>query len=130
VTGWRRVSLGGTETVARPLVLVVEDDPAVAEVVAAYLERRGFRVAAAGERARAAEMLRSSPPVLLISDVKLRGGNGEDLAKLAFALDVPVLLISGEPQAIERFADGWPSFLAKPFRLANLGRKIDALLGG
>jgi DNA-binding response OmpR family regulator len=127
---WRRLPNVGAETVAPPLVLVVEDDPAVAEVVAAYLERRGFRVAAAGERATAAEMLRASPPALLISDVRLRGGNGEDLAKLAFALDVPVLLMSGEPQAIERLGDGRPFFLAKPFRLADLGRKIDALLRG
>jgi DNA-binding response OmpR family regulator len=130
VTGPDRLRLCSADQAARPLVLIVDDDPAIAEVLAAYLVEQGFDVATAGEHAAAAEMLRSSRPTLLISDVRLQGGNGEDLAKLAFALDVPVLLMSGEPQTIERLGDAGPSFLAKPFRLAELGRTVDALLCG
>ncbi len=73
--------------------------------------------------------MRATRPHLLVTDVRLRGGNGDDLAKLAHALDVPVLLISGEPVAIRDHHGGDIPFVHKPFRLAELRRVVEALIG-
>jgi DNA-binding response OmpR family regulator len=112
-----------------PLILIVEDDYDVRILIARFLEEQGYRLALANERSVGAEILRATRPVLLIADVKLRGGNGDDLAKLAQAMDVPVLLISGEPVAIGDRRTGIIRFLQKPFRLAELAREVEELIG-
>jgi DNA-binding NtrC family response regulator len=114
----------------KPLIVVVEDDYDIRIVIGKFLEDKGYRSALANERSVGAEILRATRPVLLIADVRLRGGNGDELAKLAQTLDVPVLLISGEPVAIKDHRGGTIPFLQKPFRLAELAQKVDALVGG
>jgi len=112
-----------------PLILIVEDDPELRLLLATVAEQDGYRVAEADERASGAEILRANHPDLLIANIALRGGDGDDLAKLASALDIPVLLISGEPVAIERHRGRARPFLQKPFRLSELEQKIEELLG-
>lgn len=111
-----------------PLILVVEDDYYVRALLNSFLEQQGYRVATANERSAGAEILRAAHPALLISSIRLRGGDGNDLAKLAHTLDIPVLLISGEPVAIETHRHGAVPFLRKPFRLIDLEREVEKLL--
>jgi two-component system, OmpR family, response regulator len=113
----------------KPLIVVVEDDHDICTIIAKFLVDQGYRLALANERSVGADILRATRPVLLIADVRLRGGNGDELAKFAHAMDVPVLLISGEPVAIRDHRGGMIPFLQKPFRLAELAQKVDALLG-
>jgi two-component system OmpR family response regulator len=112
-----------------PLVLVVEDDYDIRILIARFLEDVGYRLALANERSVGAEIMRATRPVLVIADVRLRGGNGDDLAKLAGSLNVPVLLISGEPVAMRDHQGGTIPFLHKPFRLAELQRAVEAIIG-
>jgi DNA-binding response OmpR family regulator len=112
-----------------PLILVVEDDYDVRILIAKFLEGLGYRLALANERSVGAEIMRATRPVLLIADVHLRGGNGDDLAKLAHSLNIPVLLISGEPGAMAKYGGGNIPFLHKPFRLAELARAVEAIIG-
>ena len=112
-----------------PLILVVEDDRAVRVLIAQCLESKGYRLALANERSVGAEILEATRPVLLIADVRLRGGNGDDLAKLAQSMNIPVLLISGEPVAVWDHRDSDIPFLHKPFRLAELELEVEALIG-
>lgn len=112
-----------------PLILVVEDDYEIRILIAQFLEGKGYRLALANERSVGAEIMRATRPVLLIADVRLRGGNGDDLAKLAHTMDIPVLLVSGEPVAIRDHRGGTIPFLRKPFRLAELERQVEALIG-
>jgi two-component system, OmpR family, response regulator len=112
-----------------PLILVVEDDYDIRILIAKFLEELGYRLALANERSVGAEIMRATRPHLLITDVRLRGGNGDDLAKLARASDIPVLLISGEPVAIHYHQGGSIPFLHKPFRLAELQRTVEGLIG-
>jgi DNA-binding response OmpR family regulator len=112
-----------------PLILVVEDDYDVRILIAKFLEDIGYRLALANERSVGAEIMRATRPVLLIADVRLRGGNGDDLAKLAHAMGIPVLLISGEPVAIRDHDGRDIPFLHKPFRLDDLRRAVEAIIG-
>lgn len=107
-----------------PLVLIVEDDPDVRIVLIGVLEQSGYRVTGANERTAGAEIMRALHPDLVIADVRLRGGNGDDLANLAASMKIPILLISGEPEAIKSHKDD-QHFLQKPFRLADLEAAVE-----
>jgi DNA-binding response OmpR family regulator len=112
-----------------PLILIVEDEADLRTLLLNAVEQYGYRVAAANERSTGAEILRATRPNLLIANVKLRGGNGNDLGKLAHSMGVPVLLISGERTAIIQNENGPIPFLRKPFRLAELKAKLEELIG-
>src|SRR3954447_15142602 len=74
-----------------PLILIVEDDADVCTMLCTFLEDMQHRVAIANEYSTGAEILEKLNPALLIADVMLQGGNGNDLARLARAKNVPVL---------------------------------------
>lgn len=110
-----------------PLILVVEDDQEICSVIGEFLEGLGYEIALADDRAAGERILLDSRPALLIADVVLQGGSS-GLADIARQMDVPVLMISGEPLVIERLEGGTAPFLHKPFRLADLGREVARLL--
>jgi DNA-binding response OmpR family regulator len=110
-----------------PLILVVEDDHQICSVIGEFLEGLGYEIALANDRTAGERILLDSRPALLIADVVLQGGSS-GLADIARQIDVPVLLMSGEPLAIERLAGGPMPFLQKPFRLADLERELTQLL--
>jgi two-component system OmpR family response regulator len=112
----------------RPVILIVEDDSEIRTLIAEFLEDCGYRVASANERDPGADIMRALRPSLVIADVKLRGGNGNDLAGLARAMDIPILLISGDPNTIERRQGDGAEFMAKPFRLAELQAKVKEMV--
>jgi two-component system, OmpR family, response regulator len=103
--------------VPRPRVLVVEDDNEVLAVLAMSLRQAGFRVSTARQRRRALAILRRGGIDLIVADSVLSGGNGEALAAQT---ELPVILISGHPERIERLTGGPIPFLAKPFSTNRL----------
>jgi DNA-binding response OmpR family regulator len=111
-----------------PLILIVEDDADVCTVLCTFLEDMQHRVAIANELSTGTEILEKLNPDLLIGDIMLQGGNGNDLARLARTKNIPVLLMSGEPQSIERLQEENAPFLQKPFRLSELERWVKNLV--
>src|SRR5690348_12113729 len=103
-----------------PLILIVEDDADVCILLRTFLADMRHRVIIANEHATGAEIVENLNPALLIADVMLQGGNGNDLARLAREKNIPVLLMSGDPLSIQRFDEENIPFLQKPFRLAEL----------
>ncbi|MGE0424970.1 MAG: PAS domain S-box protein [Reyranellaceae bacterium] len=121
----------------REWVMVVEDDPFVRAYAISCLESLGYRVTPA-ENAREAERLLAQGVAvdLIFSDVVMPGGmSGWDLAERARALrpDVKVLLTSGHPletlQTHSR-ALATEAILNKPYRKAELARRVRAVLDG
>src|SRR6476620_8527189 len=98
-----------------PLILIVEDDADVCTVLCTFLEDMQHCVAIANELSTGAEILEKLKPALLIVDVLLQGGNGNDLARLARTKNIPVLLMSGESQSIERLQEENTPFCKSPF---------------
>jgi len=110
-------------------VLLVEDDPQVAELVGAMLHDLGHSVVRAGGVAEALERLDQDAAIqLVLSDVIMPGGrSGVDLAEhLAKTRpDLPVVLCSGYTGGDQARASAgpWP-FLSKPFSLDSLARAL------
>lgn len=81
----------------RPTVLVVDDESAIADTVAAILSRSGYAVMTAYDGPEALEIALLSPPELLITDVSLPGMSGIELAITIRRIfpDCRILLFSG-----------------------------------
>jgi DNA-binding response OmpR family regulator len=113
-------------------VLVVDDEPMVREVVAAYLIRDGFAVTEAGDGATALEHLRREPSDLVILDVMLPGTDGLSvLGELRELGDTPVILLSARGDEADRVLGlemGADDYVVKPFSPRELATRARTIL--
>ena len=116
-------------------ILLLEDDPAIADTVLFALKREGFAVEHRGWLAEARERLRQAPaPELLILDIGLPDGHGLDLCRelRAGALaHLPVIVLSARSEEMDRVLGlelGADDYLAKPFSPRELVARVRALL--
>jgi DNA-binding NtrC family response regulator len=113
-------------------VLVIDDEPAVREVLSLRLGSWGYAVRTVADAEEADRTLRESRPDLVISDVVLPGLSGlELLARLqAIDADLPVLLITAHGSidaAVEAMKGGARDFLTKPLDYGKLRSLLDAV---
>ena len=113
-------------------VLVVEDDPVVADTLTLYLEHAGFEVVAARDGADGLEVVLQQPFALVILDWMLPGMGGPDvLRRLRAASDVPVMMLTArtaEDDRVRGFDLGADDYLAKPFSPREVVARAKALL--
>ena len=118
---------------ARPArILLVEDNPEVAEVAASMLEQLGHTVRLVNSAAGALAALQDETPDLVFSDIVMAGEmDGVGLARRirTDAPGLPILLATGYSQAAEKLGDEFP-ILRKPYKLDELSRAIAAQLDG
>jgi DNA-binding response OmpR family regulator len=115
-------------------ILVVEDE---ADLVVTYdrlLRREGYRVVTAASLAEGIKAIESSPPALVISDLRLPDGDGIGIIRAARALDppAPVIVVTAFASRAARdsaLASGAAAFLAKPFPASALLRLVHDELG-
>ncbi len=119
-----------TETTAEPeksagqKVLLVEDNPEVAEVSRLMLEQLGYAVRHVRDGSAALAAVDAGPLDLVVSDIVMAGGiDGLALARAVRERkpDLPILLVTGYSEAAARAA-GEFTVLRKPFMLAELSR--------
>ncbi|MBL8771438.1 MAG: PAS domain S-box protein [Phenylobacterium sp.] len=112
-------------------ILLVEDNPEVADVAARMLEELGHEVRLTGSGAAGLQALETGEPIdLVFSDIVMAGEiDGLDMARrLRHARPgLPVLLATGYSEAAERIGDEFP-ILRKPYRLPELNRALAKLL--
>lgn len=113
-------------------VLVVDDEPRVREVVAAYLEREGFRPIEAADAEQARRVLEGPAPDLVILDVMFPGASGFDLlAELRRNSPVPVILLTARAEESDRVAGlelGADDYVVKPFSPRELVARVRSVL--
>ena len=110
---------------AAPLsILVVDDETELRGLISEFLKRRGFVVFQAENITQAASLLESGQIQLVVSDIRMPGGDGTQLLKSiqASPKPVPVILISGysDVSADEAVRLGAFAYLQKPFGFKNL----------
>lgn len=113
-------------------VLVVEDDPTVAEVVSSYLTRAGHDVQSAGTVAAAVGAAAQHPPEVVVLDVMLPDGTGLELCgRLRRETGCAVIVLSALGSADDRIAgleNGADDYLSKPFSPRELVLRVAAVL--
>ena len=111
-------------------VMVVDDEPILATLLARFAQGGGFEVTVAHDGLEAWELFRGEPEVwdLIITDIRMPGLDGVALAQRVRADrdDLPVVLISGHGQWPDVEALSPAVFLAKPFRRAQLLEAMEA----
>jgi DNA-binding response OmpR family regulator len=107
------------------IILVVEDDPDVAELLGEILSEH-FRVEMAHSAAEAAGALARNRYDLLLLDMLLPGGGADEVMALADAAGTTTVLMSGDLEGRSRAA-GRP-FVAKPFSVGDLLAALDTAL--
>jgi DNA-binding response OmpR family regulator len=116
----------------RPRVMVVDDDPNVAEVVQRYLERDGFDVELVGDGRIALERALADLPDLMILDLMLPGLDGLEVCRRLRAIaPVPVIMLTakgGETDRIVGLDLGADDYIAKPFSPRELASRVKAVL--
>jgi len=115
----------GRDPITRPRILVVDDDPAVLELLGKSLQLSDYDADMASDGPSALERLAGSDYDLLIVDLKMPGMDGLSVIREARrrSLDLPVIIVTGfstEANAIEAINLGVSGYLTKPFRIPRL----------
>jgi DNA-binding response OmpR family regulator len=119
--------------VSRGLVLVVEDEPAIAELQRLYLTRAGFSVQVVTTGEQALQAVRSLRPVAVILDVGLPGIDGVEVCRcLRDEGDAtPLLFVTARDEEVDRVLGlemGADDYLTKPFSPREMVARVKAVL--
>jgi DNA-binding response OmpR family regulator len=114
-------------------VVVVEDDPHIADLVDLYLRREGFRVLLAGDGEKGLQVFTQSDPCIVILDVGLPGArDGFDVCREIRARGAtPVLFLTARDDEVDRILGlelGADDYLVKPFSPRELVARVRAIL--
>ena len=113
-------------------ILVVDDDPAVRNLVLRFLSKQDYEVESAEDGKNALAVFEQLNPDLVVLDVNLPDANGYDLCKeMQTRTGVFVLMLtsrSDEADKIRGFAEGADDYLTKPFSLGELEVRVGAIL--
>jgi len=125
--------MGGVAPEAEPLVLVVDDEASVRQALERALRLEGFAVSTAAGGREALEQVAGRPPAVVVLDVTMPDLDGIQVVKRirAAGLDVPVCILSARDEVDDRVAGlqaGADDYLVKPFALAELTARLEALL--
>ena len=118
-----------------PTILVVEDEPAILELLKVNLIDAGYQVQSAGDAETAQVLIRESLPDLLLLDWMLPGQSGLAFAKQlradARTKELPVIMVTARTDEADRVAglEAWvDDYVTKPFSPRELKARIKAVL--
>jgi two-component system phosphate regulon response regulator OmpR len=113
-------------------ILLVEDDPRLAEMLSEYLGEAGFRVTVAPLGATALERLAGAEYDAVVLDLMLPDMDGLDLCRqLRTRADTPVLMLTARGEPVDRIVGlelGADDYLPKPFQPRELLARLRAIL--
>lgn len=113
-------------------ILIIEDEPAIAETIVYALETEGFEVVHAETGGAGLEMLREKSPRFVVLDVGLPDMTGFDVCReIRKMSDVPVLFLTARESEIDRVVGlelGADDYVVKPFSPRELTARIHAIL--
>jgi DNA-binding response OmpR family regulator len=119
----------------RKLILIAEDDPDVARLVAFHLQHAGYRVAHAPDGLTAVNSVFEGRPDLLILDLMLPKLHGYEVCRLLrhspLSRSLPILMLTacaGLDDKLKGFGVGTSDYMTKPFAVKELLARVGGLL--
>lgn len=116
-------------------ILVVEDDPDIADLIGRYLGKAGFSVELTASGSDALKRLTERPPDLVVLDLMLPHVDGLEVCRAARAdprtAAVPIIMVTARAEESERIVGlelGADDYLSKPFSPNELVARVRALL--
>ena len=115
-----------------PLVLVVEDEPAIADILLAYLKRDGMRTQFASDGQAALRLFHQLRPDLVLLDIHLPGMDGVDVLKnIRSGSETPVIMVTALADDVDKLLSlrlGADDYVVKPFSPAEVVARVRAVL--
>jgi two-component system alkaline phosphatase synthesis response regulator PhoP len=112
-------------------ILVVDDEPRIAEICRDYLERAGFKVTVAGNGADALTIARAKQPDLVVLDLGLPKIDGLDVTRaLRKRSNVPIIMLTARVEESDKLIGlelGADDYLTKPFSPKELVARVRAV---
>jgi len=113
-------------------IMIVEDEPELAALVADYARASGYAPQVFGDGREALAAIRAQPPALVVLDLMLPGLDGLSLCRtLRASSDLPVIMVTARVEEIDRLLGleaGADDYLCKPFSPRELMARIKAIL--
>lgn len=113
-------------------ILVVDDDPAIRNLIHRFLTKQNYQMESAEDGKSAMAMFEQFNPDLVILDVNLPDANGYNLCQeMQGRTGVFVLMLTSrtdEADKIKGFSQGADDYITKPFSLGELGVRVGAIL--
>jgi two-component system response regulator BaeR len=125
--------MGGPMSLTRSEILIVEDEPKIAELLREYLDSQGgFNAYIIDRGDQVMKRFRSSPPDLVLLDLMLPGLDGIEVCKqLRAESDVPIIMITARVEEIDRLLGlelGADDYICKPFSPREVVARVKAVL--
>lgn len=118
----------------RKKLLLVDDEPDQHQLLGDFLVRQGFAVQSLSNASSALEIVRKTPPDMVVMDIRMPGMDGLEALRAIRKVqpDLPVLLITAYADirdAVRAMKDGAVDYLAKPIDLNELEAAIGDVMG-
>lgn len=114
------------------LILIVEDEPSIAEVVGLYLKRAGYQVIFAQDGIEAQDKIESESPDLIVMDLMLPIIDGFELTRwLRAQNDTPIIMLTARRDEVDRITGlemGADDYILKPFSPQEVVSRVRAVL--
>jgi two-component system response regulator BaeR len=113
-------------------ILVVEDEPKLAALVADYLKADGYESHIVGDGLQAVPWVRANSPDLILLDLMLPGRDGLEICReLRTFTQVPIVMVTARVEEIDRLVGleaGADDYVCKPFSMRELMARVKAIL--
>jgi two-component system OmpR family response regulator len=117
---------------AKPHILLVDDERAIRDPLASYLQKNGYRVTAAADAGAARRALEGNAIDLLVLDIMMPGEDGLSLCRHVREVgELPVILLTARSEETDRIVGlemGADDYVVKPFSPRELIARIKAIL--
>lgn len=113
-------------------ILIIEDDPNIAELIRLYLEKDGFAVSIAADGKSGVDLYRKEKPNLILLDIMLPEMDGWEVCKEIRKNDqTPIIMLTAKDETIDKITGlelGADDYIAKPFDMKEVIARIHAVL--
>ena len=116
----------------QPLIMIVDDDPNIAQLINLYLSKDGYDTAVYGRGDEALAAFRQNPPQLMILDIMLPGMDGLDVCREVRKFSqIPIIMLTAKDETFDKVLGlelGADDYVTKPFDGKELAARVKAVL--
>jgi two-component system response regulator BaeR len=113
-------------------IMIVEDEPKLAALLADYLHKAGYQTTRIGDGREVVPAVRDSAPDLILLDLMLPGRDGVEICReLRSFSNVPIVMVTARVEEIERLLGltvGADDYICKPFSPREVVARVQAIL--
>ena len=116
----------------KPVIMIVDDDPNIAQLVRLYLEKDGYSTVTCSRGDEALEQFRQNPPGLMILDLMLPGMDGWQVCRAVRQISqIPIIMLTAKDETFDKVLGlelGADDYMTKPFEGKELVARVKAVL--